>query len=213
MRPSRPRALAEGIANRAGALGAWVLRPAAFPLRFLGLVDFGRRLASLAERLCKPASRGATAAIRAHDPLCILGGLGGPSGWASPCCCARARRSSGPGCTTGNRVSRSGHAGGVLGFLLGPLSMKWLGFAGSGVLWIALAVVSISLTFRFLMAPTGRRDRRPTGCLAGSPGRAHRDGRRRAIGRAGLARARRPGRGRTPVARGARADRHRGARG
>ena len=42
-----------------------------------------------------------------------------------------------------------GHAGGVLGFLLGPLSMKWLGFAGSGVLWIALAVVSISLTFRF----------------------------------------------------------------
>ncbi|HXS29438.1 MAG TPA: DNA translocase FtsK 4TM domain-containing protein, partial [Steroidobacteraceae bacterium] len=30
-----------------------------------------------------------------------------------------------------------GHAGGVLGYTLGPPSVKWLGFAGSGVLWIA----------------------------------------------------------------------------
>ena len=42
-----------------------------------------------------------------------------------------------------------GHAGGVLGYLLGPLSMKWLGFAGSGVLWIAAMVVGLSLAFRF----------------------------------------------------------------
>ncbi|MFM9914697.1 MAG: DNA translocase FtsK [Rhizobacter sp.] len=42
-----------------------------------------------------------------------------------------------------------GHAGGVLGYLLGPLSMKWLGFAGSGVLWIAAMVVGSSLAFRF----------------------------------------------------------------
>ena len=41
------------------------------------------------------------------------------------------------------------HAGGVLGYLLGPLSMKWLGFAGSGVLWIAAMVVGLSLSFRF----------------------------------------------------------------
>jgi S-DNA-T family DNA segregation ATPase FtsK/SpoIIIE len=42
-----------------------------------------------------------------------------------------------------------GHAGGVLGYTLGPLSMKWLGFAGSGVLWIAALVVGASLALRF----------------------------------------------------------------
>jgi DNA segregation ATPase FtsK/SpoIIIE, S-DNA-T family len=42
-----------------------------------------------------------------------------------------------------------GHAGGVLGHTLGPLSMRWLGFAGSGVLWIALLVAGLSLALRF----------------------------------------------------------------
>ncbi len=42
-----------------------------------------------------------------------------------------------------------GHAGGVLGYVLGPLSMRWLGFAGSGVLWIALLVVGLGLSLRF----------------------------------------------------------------
>ena len=42
-----------------------------------------------------------------------------------------------------------GHAGGVLGYALGPLSMRWLGFAGSGVLWIALLVVGLALALRF----------------------------------------------------------------
>ena len=42
-----------------------------------------------------------------------------------------------------------GHAGGVLGYTLGPLSVRWLGFAGSGVLWIALLVVGSALALRF----------------------------------------------------------------
>ncbi len=42
-----------------------------------------------------------------------------------------------------------GHAGGVLGYMLGPLSMRWLGFAGSGVLWIALLVTGSALALRF----------------------------------------------------------------
>ncbi len=42
-----------------------------------------------------------------------------------------------------------GHAGGVLGFTLGPLSVKLLGFAGSGVLWIAALLTGLSLAFRF----------------------------------------------------------------
>lgn len=42
-----------------------------------------------------------------------------------------------------------GHAGGVLGYLLGPASMKLLGFAGSGVLWIAMLVAGSALAFGF----------------------------------------------------------------
>jgi S-DNA-T family DNA segregation ATPase FtsK/SpoIIIE len=42
-----------------------------------------------------------------------------------------------------------GHAGGVLGFTLGFASMRWLGFAGSGVLWIALLVAALSMALRF----------------------------------------------------------------
>ncbi|HYJ97673.1 MAG TPA: DNA translocase FtsK 4TM domain-containing protein [Burkholderiaceae bacterium] len=42
-----------------------------------------------------------------------------------------------------------GQAGGVLGALLGPLSMKWLGFAGSGVAWIAALVLGASMALRF----------------------------------------------------------------
>ena len=42
-----------------------------------------------------------------------------------------------------------GHAGGVLGYVLGPLAMKWLGFTGSGLLGIVCAVLAIALVFRF----------------------------------------------------------------
>jgi len=42
-----------------------------------------------------------------------------------------------------------GYAGGVLGYLLGGASMHLLGFAGSGVLWIALLVAGVSLALRF----------------------------------------------------------------
>jgi S-DNA-T family DNA segregation ATPase FtsK/SpoIIIE len=41
-----------------------------------------------------------------------------------------------------------GHSGGVLGFLLGPLSMQHLGFLGSGV-WIAALVLGMAGALRF----------------------------------------------------------------
>ncbi|QIL43412.1 DNA translocase FtsK [Acidovorax sp. HDW3] len=41
------------------------------------------------------------------------------------------------------------HAGGVLGYLLGPQAMRWLGFTGSGLLGIVLAVLALALVFRF----------------------------------------------------------------
>ena len=42
-----------------------------------------------------------------------------------------------------------GHAGGLLGYTLGPLGMKGLGFAGSGVVWIVLLLTGMSWAFRF----------------------------------------------------------------
>ncbi|QTN27907.1 DNA translocase FtsK 4TM domain-containing protein [Rhodoferax sp. AJA081-3] len=41
------------------------------------------------------------------------------------------------------------HAGGALGYLLGPLSVKWLGFSGSGLVSIALGVIGSALVFGF----------------------------------------------------------------
>ncbi len=42
-----------------------------------------------------------------------------------------------------------GHAGGVVGVLLGPLSVTWLGFVGSGVTWIAALVLGMAMALRF----------------------------------------------------------------
>lgn len=50
-----------------------------------------------------------------------------------------------------------GHAGGVLGYLMGSASVKWLGFTGSGLAWIALGVLSVSFVFRFSWANTAQR--------------------------------------------------------
>ncbi len=42
-----------------------------------------------------------------------------------------------------------GHAGGMLGYVLGPASMHWLGFTGSGLVGIVLTVLGAALVFRF----------------------------------------------------------------
>ncbi len=42
-----------------------------------------------------------------------------------------------------------GYSGGALGYLVGPWSVKWLGFSGSGLVSIALGVVGAALVFGF----------------------------------------------------------------
>ena len=44
------------------------------------------------------------------------------------------------------------HAGGALGYLLGSSSVKWLGFAGSGLTLIIVGVIAASTVFRFSWA-------------------------------------------------------------
>ncbi|MEN9437026.1 MAG: hypothetical protein RIR09_1681 [Pseudomonadota bacterium] len=41
------------------------------------------------------------------------------------------------------------HSGGAVGHLLGPISVKWLGFAGSGLVSIALGLIGSALVFGF----------------------------------------------------------------
>ena len=50
-----------------------------------------------------------------------------------------------------------GHGGGILGYFVGPLSVHWLGFAGSGLVAIAVALVGLSLTFGFSWAQVSER--------------------------------------------------------
>ncbi|MFI5444412.1 DNA translocase FtsK [Polaromonas sp. UC242_47] len=50
-----------------------------------------------------------------------------------------------------------GDAGGVLGYLAGPTSMKWLGFTGSGLVWIAVGVIAVSVVFAFSWAHVAQR--------------------------------------------------------
>ncbi|MFT3812576.1 MAG: DNA translocase FtsK 4TM domain-containing protein [Acidovorax sp.] len=50
-----------------------------------------------------------------------------------------------------------GHAGGVLGFVVGPLAMKWLGFTGSGLAGIIVGVLGSALVFRFSWGQVAER--------------------------------------------------------
>lgn len=42
-----------------------------------------------------------------------------------------------------------GHGGGVLGYFVGPFSVKWIGFTGSALIAIAAGVIGSALVFRF----------------------------------------------------------------
>ncbi|MEO6018319.1 MAG: DNA translocase FtsK 4TM domain-containing protein, partial [Polaromonas sp.] len=48
------------------------------------------------------------------------------------------------------------HAGGALGFLVGNAGVNWLGFAGSGLVLIALGVIAASVVFGFSWAHTAQ---------------------------------------------------------
>ena len=50
-----------------------------------------------------------------------------------------------------------GHSGGAIGFVFGPLSLKWLGFAGAGLVSIAIGVVGAAMVFDFSWMQTAER--------------------------------------------------------
>jgi DNA segregation ATPase FtsK/SpoIIIE, S-DNA-T family len=129
------------VHNRAGSIGAWVADLGYFLFGFsvwwLVIVAGREWLAALARRLRgEPASAAATWQQRASfwSGVALLMAASTALEWT--------------------RLYRweshlPGHAGGVLGHTLGPVSMHGLGFAGSGVLWIAAMVVGLALALRF----------------------------------------------------------------
>jgi S-DNA-T family DNA segregation ATPase FtsK/SpoIIIE len=50
-----------------------------------------------------------------------------------------------------------GHGGGILGYLVGPLSVKWMGFTGSALIAIAGGVIGSALVFRFSWSQIAER--------------------------------------------------------
>ncbi len=129
------------VHNRAGALGAWVSDIAyylfGFSVWWLVVVSGREWLAALARRLRGDASP-RTASMR--ERLGFWGGLVLLMAASTALEWSRLYRW---------ETHLPGPAGGVLGHGLGPVSMHALGFAGSGVLWIALLVVGMALALRF----------------------------------------------------------------
>ncbi len=54
-------------------------------------------------------------------------------------------------------ASLPGHAGGVLGYLVGAAGVKWLGFTGSALVAIVLGVAAAAVVFRFSWAHVAER--------------------------------------------------------
>ncbi|MCY7371691.1 MAG: DNA translocase FtsK 4TM domain-containing protein [Polaromonas sp.] len=50
-----------------------------------------------------------------------------------------------------------GHAGGAIGYLAGVAGVRWLGFVGSGLTFIALGVLAVSVAFNFAWAQVALR--------------------------------------------------------
>ena len=136
------------VGNKAGLVGAWVSDLALFLFGYsawlLMLVALRDWLATLALWLRGPAQDPAADEASSIPRWIFWAGLALLMSASCGLEWTRLYRLDGalPG----------GQAGGVLGAVAGGLSMKWLGFAGSGVLWIAAGVLGLSLALRFSWA-------------------------------------------------------------
>ncbi|QNP61079.1 DNA translocase FtsK [Paenacidovorax monticola] len=132
------------VSNWAGRLGAWLADGSYFVLGFSvwwGVAAAIRAwLSSLARWMRGGEVDGATAYGPLARRLMFWGGLLLLLGSSTALEWTRLYRF---------EALLPGHAGGVLGYLLGPLAMKWLGFTGSGLAAIVLAVLGAALVFRF----------------------------------------------------------------
>ena len=131
--------------NKAGMLGAWFADIAYFTLGYSAwwctLVALRAWLGSLA-RVLRSEQAAPTAHAPAPRPVWLFW-LGLAVLLAASASLEWTRLYQWEGLVAGK------HAGGALGYTLGTLSMKLLGFAGSGVFWIAALVAGAALALRF----------------------------------------------------------------
>jgi S-DNA-T family DNA segregation ATPase FtsK/SpoIIIE len=127
------------VLNKAGNLGAWVSDLAFFFLGYsawwLVLVGLRSWLSALARALRGPSDDERPPAWSVWVGLAVLLLASCALEWT------RLYRF--------DAAFPGGQAGGALGQMAGRASMTWLGFAGSGLLWIAALVVGLSMAFRF----------------------------------------------------------------
>ncbi|MGI9134614.1 MAG: DNA translocase FtsK 4TM domain-containing protein, partial [Rhodoferax sp.] len=127
------------VLNRAGRLGAWLADASYFVLGFsvwwCVAVAVRQWLSLLAHRL-----RGDEKQRSLQRRLVFWAGLALLLYASSSLEWARLYRLEG---------HLPGHSGGVLGYVLGPLSVKWLGFAGAGLLSVVLGVAGAGMVFGF----------------------------------------------------------------
>jgi S-DNA-T family DNA segregation ATPase FtsK/SpoIIIE len=132
------------VLNKAGAIGAWFSDLAYFA--------FGYSVWWAAAVLLR-AWLGALARVLRHDEAAPVGAGSARPAWFFWCGLALLLAASSSLEWTRlyqweERVA-GGHAGGAVGYVLGQSSQHLLGFAGSGVLWIAALVVGLALALRF----------------------------------------------------------------
>ncbi|WP_430420828.1 DNA translocase FtsK [Methylibium petroleiphilum] len=137
--------MADEMHNRAGVLGAWFADIAFFLFGYSvwwALLIAGRAWLSALARLLRAEDTPARNDVVAARPAWLFW-LGLALVLAASCSLEWTRlyqwESRLPG----------GHGGGVLGYALGGLSMKAIGFTGSGVFWIAALVLGLPLALRF----------------------------------------------------------------
>jgi S-DNA-T family DNA segregation ATPase FtsK/SpoIIIE len=133
------------VYNQAGRLGAWFSDFVFFLFGYSawwGLV-VGLRgwLGSLA-RLLRERSGQPAAQPDEHAPAWV-GWLGVALLMAASCSLEWTRLYRWEAAVAGS------HAGGILGYVLGPLSMQAIGFTGSGLLWIGTLVLGLAWALRF----------------------------------------------------------------
>ena len=134
-----------GTANKAGSIGAWFSDLALFAFGYsvwwAALVSGRAWLGSLAGVLRSDPS--APHAIAAEQRPAWLLWVGLALLLAASSSLEWTRLYQWEGQVAG------GHAGGALGYSLGGVSQRLLGFVGSGVLWIAVLVAGIAMALRF----------------------------------------------------------------
>jgi len=134
------------IANKAGALGAWFSDAVFFLFGYSAwwLLVVGARawLGALAKLLRSEAPVAPVLGPAPEPPVWLMGvGLALLLAASSSLEWTRLYQ--------WEAGVAGGHAGGVLGYVLGGATQKLLGFAGSGVFWIALLVAGVAMALRF----------------------------------------------------------------